>query len=36
MTNPIIADNKPKAVTLEKNEDYYFCACGRSNNQPFL
>ena len=35
MTNPIIADNKPAKVTLNKNERYYFCACGRSKNQPF-
>ena len=35
MTNPIIANNKPSAVSLNKNEEYYFCACGRSKNQPF-
>ena len=35
MTNPIIANNKPKQVVLEKGEEYYFCTCGRSSNQPF-
>jgi len=35
MSKPIVADNKPAAVTLNKNEEYYFCKCGRSNNQPF-
>jgi len=35
MSNPIISDNRPKKVILEKGEEYYFCACGRSNNQPF-
>lgn len=35
MSNPIIADNKPIAVTLKQGEEYYFCTCGRSNNQPF-
>jgi len=35
MTKPIIADNKPKQVNLKKGEDYYFCTCGRSANQPF-
>ena len=35
MNNPVIADNKPTAVMLEKNEDYYFCTCGRSSSQPF-
>ncbi|MFW2438804.1 MAG: glutamate synthase-related protein [Arenicellales bacterium] len=35
MKKPVIADNKPKQVTLKKGEEYYFCVCGRSNNQPF-
>ena len=35
MQKPIIADNKPKAVELKKGDDYYFCTCGRSSNQPF-
>ena len=35
MSNPVIADNKPAKVNLTKGEEYYFCACGRSQNQPF-
>lgn len=35
MSNPVIADNKPTTVTLKKGEEYFFCACGRSSNQPF-
>lgn len=35
MSNPIIADNKPIAVTLKQGKEYYFCVCGRSSNQPF-
>ena len=35
MSNPIIADNKPAKVNLSKGQEYYFCTCGRSNNQPF-
>ncbi|SET74421.1 Iron-binding zinc finger CDGSH type [Marinobacter segnicrescens] len=35
MSNPIIADNKPMKVTLEQGKKYMFCACGRSNDQPF-
>ncbi len=35
MSNPIIADNKPVKVELEKDTEYYFCACGKSKNQPF-
>lgn len=32
---PVIADNKPKKTTLEKGNEYYFCACGKSKGQPF-
>jgi len=35
MPNPIIADNRPKQVTLTQGEAYYFCTCGRSKKQPF-
>ncbi|VAW85706.1 Glutamate synthase [NADPH] large chain [hydrothermal vent metagenome] len=35
MNNPVIADNRPKKVTLTKDEKYYFCTCGRSKKQPF-
>jgi glutamate synthase domain-containing protein 2/CDGSH-type Zn-finger protein len=32
---PRIADNKPVKVNLNKGDEYYFCRCGRSSNQPF-
>jgi CDGSH-type Zn-finger protein len=35
MTKPVIADNKPLKAALNKDQKYYFCACGRSDNQPF-
>ena len=35
MANPIIADNKPVKVNLSKDQEYYFCTCGRSSSQPF-
>ncbi len=35
MKNPIIADNKPVKVDLTKGQEYYFCRCGKSSNQPF-
>ncbi|MDR5903472.1 glutamate synthase-related protein [Halomonas icarae] len=35
MRQPIIADNKPKKVMLEKGKEYVFCRCGRSGDQPF-
>ena len=35
MSNPIAADNQPAAVSLEAGKEYFWCACGRSKNQPF-
>lgn len=35
MSNPVIADNRPVKVNLNKGEEYHFCACGRSSSQPF-
>ncbi len=35
MSKPVIADNKPVKVELTEGQEYYFCACGRSRNQPF-
>lgn len=35
MSNPVIADNKPAKVALEKDNKYYFCKCGLSKKQPF-
>ncbi len=35
MSQPVIADNKPQKVSLTKDQKYFFCACGRSSNQPF-
>lgn len=35
MAGPVIAADKPKKVTLEKGKEYYWCRCGRSQNQPF-
>ena len=35
MSKPVVADNKPARVNLKKGEEYFFCVCGRSANQPF-
>ena len=35
MGNPIAADTKPLAAHLEEGKEYYWCACGRSKQQPF-
>jgi CDGSH-type Zn-finger protein len=34
MAEPKIAEKKPAVLDLEPGV-YYWCACGRSNNQPF-
>jgi mannose-6-phosphate isomerase-like protein (cupin superfamily)/CDGSH-type Zn-finger protein len=35
MTAPIVAQPKPYLVTLEGGRTYFWCACGRSAQQPF-
>ncbi|HNX43378.1 MAG TPA: CDGSH iron-sulfur domain-containing protein [Bacteroidales bacterium] len=32
---PKIAQKGPFAVDLEEGQTYHWCACGRSQNQPF-
>lgn len=32
---PIIAQKAPYKVDLEAGKTYFWCACGRSKNQPF-
>lgn len=34
MNKPVISDNKPKKISLSKDKKYFFCTCGRSQNQP--
>jgi len=34
MSEPVIAQRKPYVLELEAGS-YHWCACGRSNNQPF-
>ncbi len=34
MASPRVADTRPAVVELEPGT-YYWCACGRSQNQPF-
>ncbi len=33
--DPIVVDLKPTKVELEKGQEYYYCACGKSASQPF-
>jgi CDGSH-type Zn-finger protein len=35
MNQPIPAQKAPYGVTLESGKQYFWCACGRSKNQPF-
>ena len=35
MTTPIIAQKSPYAVEVEEGKTYFWCACGKSSNQPF-
>lgn len=35
MSKPKIADRKPIKVEVKKGEEYYWCACGLSKNQPY-
>ncbi|RLA62272.1 MAG: glutamate synthase [Epsilonproteobacteria bacterium] len=35
MKKPIIADNNPKKVKVEKGKNYFWCSCGKSSKQPF-
>ncbi len=35
MAEPKIAQKGPYIVDVEAGKTYYWCQCGRSNNQPF-
>ncbi|HEY6982552.1 CDGSH iron-sulfur domain-containing protein [Reyranella sp.] len=35
MTEPVVAAKAPNKVPLGAGKDYWWCACGRSQNQPF-
>ncbi len=35
MSEPVIAQKGPYPVQVEALKTYFWCACGRSNNQPF-
>ncbi len=35
MSKPVVANNKPVGIDLKAGEEYYFCTCGKSDNQPF-
>ena len=35
MNKPVRASDKPIAVEVSAGQHYFWCACGRSENQPF-
>ena len=35
MADPKIADTKPMKIEEEAGKEYYWCACGQSQNQPY-
>ncbi|MCE2523404.1 MAG: CDGSH iron-sulfur domain-containing protein [Rhodobacteraceae bacterium] len=35
MTAPLIAQKSPYSADVEAGKNYFWCACGRSANQPF-
>ena len=35
MENPTTPQKSPYKVIIEKDKTYFWCACGRSANQPF-
>ena len=35
MTEPVVAAKAPIKMALEAGKDYWWCACGRSQAQPF-
>ena len=35
MAEPVVAQKAPFAVEVQAGRSYWWCACGRSKNQPF-
>ena len=35
MATPVRSSDTPFAVDVERGETYYWCACGKSQSQPF-
>ena len=35
MSQPVRAANSPYQVNVEEGKKYFWCACGKSANQPF-
>lgn len=35
MSEPVVAQKEPYEVEVKAGEEYWWCACGRSESQPF-
>lgn len=35
MSEPVVAQKSPFGVEVSAGEEYWWCACGRSQSQPF-
>lgn len=35
MSDPVVAQKAPYPVEVEEGKKYFWCACGKSQNQPF-
>ncbi len=35
MSDPVIAQKEPIAVEVQEGKSYWWCACGKSQKQPF-
>ena len=35
MAEPVVAQKAPYGVDVEEGKTYFWCACGKSANQPF-
>lgn len=35
MSDPVVASKTPYSIDVEEGKSYFWCACGRSQKQPF-
>jgi CDGSH-type Zn-finger protein len=35
MSEPVVAKKHPMSILVEEGKTYFWCSCGRSQNQPF-
>ena len=35
MTEPVVAQKEPYGIEVKEGTEFWWCACGKSDNQPF-